>query len=103
MRSLLLRTFLVAFVLSMVAVAASTIVFTRSLNPSQTSELGTNHGFSGSETPHLAEGAKVLWLLVVKDPSFGASVLLPQFGMYFIFLWAATLIGSTNGIRAPKT
>ncbi len=81
MRSLLLRTFLVAFILSAVAVAVNTIVFTRSLNPSETTALGTDHGFSGSGTPHLVEGAKVLWLLVVKDPSFGASFLLPQFGM----------------------
>jgi|JI8StandDraft_1071087.scaffolds.fasta_scaffold181738_2 hypothetical protein len=102
MRSLLFRTFLVAFILSVIAVATSTIIFTKTLTPRQASEVGTTNGFSGSETPQILEGAKVLWLLVTKDPSFGARILLPQFGLYLVFLWSATLIGSTSRIRASR-
>ena len=101
MRSLLFRTFLVAFFLSGLAIVANTLFFTRTLTPTEETEFGTTRGFSGSENTNVIEGAKVLWLFV-RDPSFAKNVLWPQFAMSFIFIWAAALIGSHPKIRAPR-
>ena len=101
MRSLLFRTFLVAFFLSGLAVVANTLVFTRTLTPTEETEFGTTRGFSGAEKTNLVEGAKVFWLFV-RDPSFAKTILLPQFTIWFIFIWAAALLGSHPKIRASK-
>jgi hypothetical protein len=69
MRSLLFRTFVVAFLLSGLAIVANTLFFTRTLTPTEETEFGTTRGFSGSENSNVIEGAKVLWLFA-RDPSF---------------------------------
>jgi hypothetical protein len=94
MRLMLIRTFAIAALLSILAVATTTILFTRTMH------LSAAPGYAGTLThgPEPVEGFKVL-LQLVSEPVFGWPILLPQLGIYFVFLWAAAILGSGRWAR----
>lgn len=98
----MLRTFVIAALLSVLAVATTTILFTRTLHADEAAELSTAHGYAGtvSSGPEPAEGFKV-FLQLIGTPSVGWPILLPQLGTYFVFLWAAAILGSWRLAREP--
>ena len=99
MRLMLIRTFAISALLSILAVAATTILFTRTLRMNDAAALSATTGYSGTlGHPERAEGFKVL-LSLVSEPSFGWPILLPQLATYFIFLWAAAILGSGRWAR----
>ena len=93
MRSTMLRTFFIALILSLLAVSSNVVLFSRTMTSVEQSDSGTSVGFSSADPSQPLEGLKVLWLLI-REPSFGASILLPQLGFCFIFLWTAAMLGS---------
>jgi hypothetical protein len=97
MRLMLLRTFAIAALLSVLAVASTTILFTRTL-PANEGVQSAPPGYTGSSRPEPAEGLKVL-LVLVNEPAFGLPILLPQLGASFAFLWAAAILGSGRWAR----
>ena len=100
MRLMLIRTFAISALLSILAVAATTILFTRALHMDDAAAVSATTGYAGTlgHGPEPAEGFKVL-LSLVSEPSFGWPILLPQLATYFIFLWAAAILGSGRWAR----
>ena len=95
MRSRILRTMAIAAALSVAAEAATIVLFTKAIT------LKSGVGFSSAAHPEPLHGIQVLMDLLV-HPGFGASVMLPQVALYFVFTWTAALLGSstwTSGIR----
>jgi predicted permease len=100
MRLMLIRTLAISALLSILAVATTTILFTRTLHMGDATALSASTGFAGTlaNGPEPPEGFKVL-LSLLSEPSFGWPILLPQFATYFIFLWAAAILGSGRWAR----
>jgi hypothetical protein len=100
MQPLFLRNLTISVALSLLAEAATVILFTRRLSLDESASLGTTHGFAGTSLPQPAEGFQLL-LHLVSEPAFGAPILVPQLLLYFVFLWAATTLATRNsrGVR----
>jgi hypothetical protein len=87
------KTFLIALVLSVLAVVSTTLLFTRSI-PLEELPHGSTVGFTGTTGgPDFAAGIDVLSDFI-SEPAFAVHVLLPQFATYLVFLWVAALLGS---------
>jgi len=94
MRSMLVKTFLVAAALTVFTVGTSVVVSARPLSPAEAASLSTDNGFAGKQPgTNLVAGVRVLKTLLT-DPGFGFSVLAPQVFVVFPFMWLAAILGS---------
>jgi hypothetical protein len=101
MRSLLVRTTIIAAGLSLVAEATTIVFLTHAIQVTSDAHGAASYGAPVAGWPEPLAGFRALWMFL-SDPTLAAEVLLPQAVLYFVFLWAAAFLSARFSVARAE-